>query len=92
VSARARVGAWLRKWADRIDDDHAPRRSGISFTFEEGRGIVTNQEARGCPLWYLSSADYERAHDEAETEHVVVMWRNIHDGREPKTRRAGGRR
>jgi len=41
----------------------------MSFTFESGRGIVVHSDGkRGCPLWYLGEADYERAHSEAEAQ------------------------
>lgn len=88
---RQRLAWWLQKWADRISPETAPRAVGWSFTIEEGRGIVFREgDRQGCPLWYFGEYDYQRAHDEADTEHTVVMWRNIVEGREPKTRRAGG--
>jgi hypothetical protein len=63
---RERLGWWLRRFADHIDRSHAPKAIGHSFTFERGRGIVFHDgRDRGCPLWYLSDADYERAHREA---------------------------
>lgn len=62
---RERIGWWLRRLADRIDHPHAPKGIGWSFTFEEGRGIVFNDQRRGCPLWYLDDAAYERSHTEA---------------------------
>jgi hypothetical protein len=71
---RQRAGQWLRKWADRIDPDGAPRHLGRSFTFEHGRGLVFREDGRGCPLWYLGKDDYERAHTEADTEHAIVDW------------------
>lgn len=59
-----RTGAWLRRVADRIDHDGAPRRSSWAFTFERHLGIVFNESEAGCPLWYYA-ADFARAHDEA---------------------------
>lgn len=62
---RHRIGRRLRTWADRIDHEHAFRRtSGLSFTFERGFGIAINEIGRGCPLWYYGP-DYDRAHSEA---------------------------
>jgi hypothetical protein len=84
------MAEWLRKWADRIDDTSGPRlMSPHSFTFEDRRGIVFREDHRGCPIWYMNE-DYDRAHDEADTEHVVVLWKNLEAGVLPKTRRAGG--
>ncbi|HMG64214.1 MAG TPA: hypothetical protein VK599_14805 [Streptosporangiaceae bacterium] len=37
----------------------------MTFTIEERTGIVVRDDGRGCRLWYLGDADYERAHDEA---------------------------
>jgi hypothetical protein len=73
---RARLGAWLRKWADRLDDAGAPKRTPYSFTFESSAaGVMLRQDGRGCPLYYVGEADYARAHAEADTSHVVVDWR-----------------
>lgn len=58
------LGRIMRRIADRIDPEHAPRAVGWSFTFEPYRGLVWNDERRGCPVWYRSEADYQRAHDE----------------------------
>jgi hypothetical protein len=62
---RAQIGWWLRIWADRIDDEHAPKMTHVSFTFEQGEGMVFHEDGRGCPLWYLDDDDYKRAHREA---------------------------
>lgn len=65
---RTRLGALLRRYADRIDHEHAPRyASPYSFTFERKRGIVLRDDGRGCPLAYLDGGDYERAHTEADS-------------------------
>lgn len=67
---RARIARRLRTIADRIDREHAPRRTHLSFTYKPtipGRqgGAFVNADGIGCPLWYLSEDDYERAHTEA---------------------------
>lgn len=60
-----RLGSALRKWADRVDWEGAPKRTGWSFTFENHVGAVFNQEGVGCPVWYWGNQDYQRAHDES---------------------------
>lgn len=88
---RRRLGWWLRMLGDRISPDTGPRWTGtLSFTIEEGRGLVVRKDGRGCPLWYMAE-DYDRAHDEADAEHTVVLWANVTEGKPPYTRRAGGR-
>ncbi|WPH57945.1 hypothetical protein SEA_RAYTHEFIREFLY_70 [Gordonia phage RayTheFireFly] len=69
-TVRSRVGWWLRCLADRIDDEHAPRITSWSFTFERNRGVVFHHadvpmHGRGCPIVYFTD-DYDRAHEEAE--------------------------
>lgn len=65
---RTRIGKALRRWADRIDYEGAPRAVGWSFTIEQGRGAVFREgRQQGCPLWYLGQADYDRAHTEADS-------------------------
>jgi hypothetical protein len=76
VKWRARVGRRLRCYADRIDPAGAPRAIGWSFTYENRQGVVFRDDGRGCPLWYLGTDDHERAHAEADTEHMIVNWRN----------------
>ncbi|MBN6054542.1 hypothetical protein JYK22_21550, partial [Nonomuraea sp. RK-328] len=61
-----RLAAWLRKWADRVDDSGAIKRAHVSFTFERGKGQVVRDDGRGCPLYFVQS-DYERAHSEADS-------------------------
>lgn len=64
---RGSLGSLLRRIADRIDDDHAPRYlSSYSFTFERHKGLVLRDDGRGCPLMYLDNNDYARAHAEAD--------------------------
>lgn len=67
MNLRATLARWLRLWADLIDWEGAPKGTGLSFTFEPGHGVVTNEEGRGCPLWYYGDRDYERAHQEAQS-------------------------
>lgn len=75
AGVRAGLGAWLRKWADRLDDAGAPKRTPFSFTFEHDTGGVRlRQDRRGCPLHYVGRRDYDRAHSEADTAHVVIDW------------------
>lgn len=62
---RAFIGRRLRYAADRIDLPGAPRAMSVRFTFEEGVGIIFRQDNRGCLLWYIGDAEYERAHSEA---------------------------
>jgi hypothetical protein len=59
-----RLGGALRRWADRVDRDGAPKLTGWSFTFEQHLGAVFNQEGVGCPVWYRGDQDYQRAYDE----------------------------
>jgi hypothetical protein len=80
---RARAGWWLRRLADRIDYPGAPKAIGASFTFEAS-GRRFRNDGKGCPLWYLGDADYERAHTEADTAHIQVDWTTM------TTRTAGG--
>lgn len=68
------VAGLLRRLADRVSPGTAPRRTNWSFTFEHEEGVRFREDSRGCPLWYLGSADYERAHAEADTKHVRVDW------------------
>jgi hypothetical protein len=63
---RTALGWWLRRLADRIDDEHAPRHPGLSFTFEGADGLKVRRDGRGCTLWFLGKADYELAHSEAD--------------------------
>lgn len=65
TALRARIGRYLRTVADRIDYPGAPKAMSVTFTFEERPGIVFRDDGRGCRLWHLGDADYERAHDEA---------------------------
>ena len=75
MKIRARVGWWMRRWADRIDPENTPQAIGWSFTFEHRRGIKFRDDGRGCPLWHISESDYQRAHAESDTAHMIVDWR-----------------
>lgn len=69
-SIRAWIGRRLRSAADRIDYEHAFVGGGMTFTFEQGEGIVFHTNfcgARpGCPIWYRQH-EYDRAHTEARS-------------------------
>jgi hypothetical protein len=57
----------------------------MSFTIEVAPGGTRIRfDGRGCPLYY-KPGDYQRAHDEADTEHVQVNWSDM------TTRRVGGK-
>lgn len=57
------IATRLRYLADGIDPAGAPRFTGYAFRFVQGRGIVFEARTdRGCPVWYLGEADYEKAH------------------------------
>ncbi|MGW5519031.1 hypothetical protein [Nocardia africana] len=69
MELRSAIGYRLRTWADRIDYKGAPRRlTSYTFTFEDGEGIRFREDGRGCRLWYLGDADYDKAHDESDSE------------------------
>lgn len=62
----ARLAAWMRKIADRIDHHGAPKITHWTFTFEERRGIVFREDGRGCRIAYLGDDEFARAHSEAD--------------------------
>lgn len=65
MSKRIRAFIWwqLIYLADRICPEQAFRRTGVTFYFVEGKGVVTEfATGRGCPLWHQGKADYEKAH------------------------------
>ena len=66
IRIRKGIADWMRKWADRIDDDGAPRRMSYSFTFQLHEGIRFHDDGRGCPLWRIGEEDYKRAWLEAD--------------------------
>ena len=59
------LARWLRRAADAIDYEGAPRPTHWSFTIEPGEGIRFREDGRGCPLWYRGNGDYLKAWDEA---------------------------
>lgn len=63
---RERIGWRLRRIADRIDPANTPLGLGYSYTMEGVNGIRFRDDGKGCPLWYLSEADAQRAYDEAD--------------------------
>lgn len=76
ITIRRRLARRLRFLADRIDYSGAPKAMSWTFTFEDGEGIRFRDDGRGCRLWYLGDADYERAHTEADTAHMQIDWAN----------------
>lgn len=70
---RARVGRLLRRWADRIDPQHAPRKSGYSYTVELGskskypNGIAVHVDGTGQPFWTMP-ADGDLRFTDAATD------------------------
>lgn len=65
--SRARIGYFLRTWADRIDRRGAPRAMSYTFTPETGEGIRFRENGKGCRLWYLGEDSYDKAHTEADS-------------------------
>jgi len=65
----------MRRIADRIDYDGAPKATGWSFTFEAGEGVRFRDDGRGCCLWHLGGDEYNKAHTQADSEHVRVDWK-----------------
>ncbi|MEU0078530.1 hypothetical protein ABZY58_11590 [Micromonospora tulbaghiae] len=83
MTLRQRLARRLRFLADRIDYDDALVPASMSFTYEHQVGVRIRHDGRGCPLWHRP-ADLQRAHDEADTEHVQVNWATA------TSRRVGG--
>lgn len=59
---RARIGRWLRAWADRIDYHGAYRITGYTFTMRPGEGLQVQWGGDGCPIVYSGEDNYQRAH------------------------------
>lgn len=72
---RARLGWWLRCLADRIDPDHAFRRTHMGLTLELHAGWVLHED-KGLPVWYYGP-DYDKAYDDAERPPVQIDWRTM---------------
>ncbi len=84
------LGGILRRVANRLDPSGEPRPSGLSFTFERGKGAVMHGElgchgrtTKGRTLW-LIEADEGRAWSDADDRPPRVMWKNIAEGKEPR--------
>lgn len=69
---RSQMARRLRRLADRLDRHGAPKATGLTLRFHDGRGAVIEWHGEGCPLWYLGDEDYERAHTAAERPGGVV--------------------
>jgi len=78
-----KLAHWMRRAADRIDREGAPKVTHCSFTFERGRGIVFHEDGRGCRIAYLGDDEYRRAHHpEPSTPRVVgvrMAGNSVHD-------------
>lgn len=61
-SVKRALADWLRRKADRLDFEGAPKMTSWCFTFEPGFGLVFNQDGRGCPLWFMGDREYDKAH------------------------------
>ncbi len=66
MTAKQCLARRLRRFADRIDGEHAPRPVPLSFTIEPRLGITVHDvhPRPGCPLYYISDDDWNRAHTE----------------------------
>lgn len=84
MTLRQRLARRLRFLADRIDYAGAPKGTHWTFTIERD-GVRFREDGRGCRLWYLGDVSYQRAHDEADTEHAQVDWTTM------RWRHSGGR-
>lgn len=68
MTIRGWIGKRLRFLADRIDYKGAPRYLGYSVTIETGERVPRiREDGRGCKIWYLGHAEYEKAHTEADS-------------------------
>ena len=87
LNLRRRVARRLGFWADRLAPEEAFRKTHIGFEFVTGKGIVTNTEGHGCPLWYQGREDYEKAHerqterDRQESERLANFMRDLEAGK-----------
>ncbi len=81
MTAKRRLARLFRRAADRMDPANAPRATGLSFTFEPGRGVVVhganrslsyNYDRPGCPLYYIGESSYLRAHSEQVDQHSWI--------------------
>ena len=78
---RTRIGLWLQWLTWRVlPYQEQPKLLGWSFTFENHKGVVFNQDGRGCPLMYFNDEEYERAHNEAIDASPRIDWKKLADG------------
>ena len=75
-SKRERFAMWLRKMADRIGPNGAPRITNYSFTYEKGEGIRFRDDGRGCTVVYYGHDEYARSHTEADN----TIWPEMSTG------------
>jgi hypothetical protein len=78
----------MRRYADRLDRANAPMATGLTFTFEPGRGVVVhgafsyNHDRPGCPLYYIGEDAYMKAHTEVVDRTAWIdpdtgQWRGV---------------
>lgn len=86
---RPRIGGLLRRVANRLDPSGEPRSSGLSFTFENGKGMVLHgglgchgPTTKGRTLWLIDT-DEDRAWSDADDRPPRVLWKNLSEGRRP---------
>lgn len=64
MSIRHWIGEHLRYLADRVDDEHSFRCTGLTMTIEQGKGAVMHTGIGtvnpGVPLWYRNH-EYDEA-------------------------------
>jgi hypothetical protein len=87
-----RIAEWMRRTADRIDHEGAPKLTHWSWTFEEYEDIRFREDGKGCPVAYLGDSDYERAHAESDRPPVRVDWEALTSASAPVSRSQRGRR
>lgn len=71
----------LRRTADRIDHEGAPKITHRTFTFEQGEGIRFREDGRGCHVAYLGDAEYGKAHDQADNPAPRIDWAALDSSR-----------
>lgn len=57
-----------------------PKIMGWYFTFETYKGIVFNQDGRGCKLMYIDDREYEKAHSESLSKPPRIDWKKLANG------------
>jgi hypothetical protein len=76
-TVKRRLAALLRKYADRIDYEGAPKAMHWTFTFELREGIRFREDGKGCRLWHYGDDDYEKAHAQAGNPPPRVDWKAL---------------